>query len=34
METVQLLPIAEARQKFGLSQIRPAEFLGNSVQTL
>ena len=33
-ETVQLLPVVEARQKVGLSQSRFAELLGISVRTL
>ena len=34
VETVQLLPVVEARQKSGLSQSRFAELLGISVRTL
>ncbi len=34
VETVQLLPVVEARQKAGLSQSRFAELLGISVRTL
>ncbi len=34
LETVQLLPVVEARQKVGLSQSRFAELLGISVRTL
>ena len=34
VETVQLLPVVEARQKTGLSQSRFAELLGISVRTL
>ena len=34
VETVQLLPVVEARQKVGLSQSRFAELLGISVRTL
>ena len=34
IETVQLLPVVEARQKVGLSQSRFAELLGISVRTL
>jgi putative transcriptional regulator len=33
-ETVELLPVVEARQKTGLSQSRFAELLGVSVRTL
>ncbi|MCJ8272854.1 MAG: helix-turn-helix domain-containing protein [Psychrosphaera sp.] len=34
VETVELLPVVEARQKSGLSQSRFAELLGVSVRTL
>ncbi len=34
METVELSPVVEARQKTGLSQSRFAELLGVSVRTL
>jgi len=34
VETVQLLPVVEARQKVNLSQSRFAELLGISVRTL
>ncbi len=34
VETVELLPVVEARQKVGLSQSRFAELLGVSVRTL
>ncbi len=34
VETVDLLPVVEARQKSGLSQSRFAELLGVSVRTL
>ena len=34
VETVELLPVVEARQKVGLSQSRFAELLGISVRTL
>ena len=34
VETVELLPVVEARQKTGLSQSRFAELLGISVRTL
>jgi putative transcriptional regulator len=34
VETVELLPVVEARQKTGLSQSRFAELLGVSVRTL
>jgi len=34
IETVELLPVVEARQKVGLSQSRFAELLGISVRTL
>ena len=34
VETVELLPVVEARQKAGLSQSRFAELLGVSVRTL
>ena len=34
VETVELLPVVEARQKVGLSQARFAELLGISVRTL
>ncbi|MBL4585205.1 MAG: helix-turn-helix domain-containing protein [Pseudomonadales bacterium] len=34
IETVELLPVVEARQKAGLSQSRFAELLGVSVRTL
>ncbi|MBU0500266.1 MAG: helix-turn-helix domain-containing protein [Gammaproteobacteria bacterium] len=34
VETVELLPVVEARQKSGLSQTRFAELLGVSVRTL
>ena len=34
IETIQLLPVVEARQKTGLSQSRFAELLGISVRTL
>ncbi len=34
VETIELLPVVEARQKVGLSQSRFAELLGVSVRTL